>query len=151
MSRLMKASRLGRAVCELSIRSRSQMPFVVTPGDGRESLDTVRSIALALGYQTLDLALPLDTWTTAASVGRDASEALARAGDAAVIVLDARAYDGGEVHRAIVDGLAHLSSEAWSVNGQTHLFVLSGEDPVVLARRIGETLSDHTWASAIPL
>ena len=148
---IIAASRLGRAVCELAIRSHSQMPFVVTPRDGRESVGTVKAVALALGYQTLDLALPLDTWTTAASIGRDASEALSRTTGPVVIVLDASAYDDCEVHRAVVDGLAHLASEAWSVNGQTHLFVLTAGDPVGLARRIGETLSDHTWTSSIPL
>ena len=88
---------------------------------------------------------------TVADFGKRVSEDLSRATGPTLFLLHAGLYDGDEVHRGIVKGLAHLASESWSINGETHLMVLTGEDPIPLARLIGEELKNHDWAAAIPL
>jgi hypothetical protein len=154
MNRLTTVSRIGRAVCELAIRSRSQMPFVVTPsasGAGVNGYTTAQDVARALGYTVIGCSLTLTPGATVADFGKRVSEDLSRATGPTLFLLHAGLYDGGEVHRGIVKGLAHLASESWSINGETHLMVLTGEDPIPLARLIGEELKNHDWAAAIPL
>jgi len=154
MNRLTTLSRIGRAVCELSIGPRSKMPFVVTPsafGPGVNGYITAQDVARALGYTVIGCSLTLNFGATVANFGEGVSEELSRATGPTLFLLHAGLYDGGEVHRGMVEGLAHLASESWSINGETHLMVLTGEDPVPLARLIGEELKDHNWAASIPM
>lgn len=154
MSRMTTASRIGRAVCELSIRSHSKMPFVVTPQTGDQSTNgynVAQDVARALGYTVIGCSLTHSLNATVADFGKRVSEDLSRTTGPTLFVLHAGFYDGGEVHTGIVRGLAQLASESWSINGETHLMVISPDDPVPLARLIGEELNNHNWAAAIPL
>ena len=152
MNRLTSISRLGRAICDLAIRSHSQMPFAVTPAiEQGNSYMAAQDVGRALGYTVLGCSLTRNLDATVAEFGARMSEDLSRTSGPTLILLHAGFYDGGEVHRGIVTGLAHLSSESWSINGETYLLVLTSEDPVPVAKLIGEELENHNWAASIPM
>jgi hypothetical protein len=153
MTDLMGASRLARAVADLAIRSRSQMPFVVTDGfRADDAAGVVRRVAAALGYGVVDVVAPSHPGITLADVARKASEDLSRISGPAIILVDAARNPHSDILPDVVGGTAHLASEAWSTNGETHLFVLAnGHEGVhAAARHVGETLGRHDWADSIP-
>lgn len=154
MTDLVSASRLARAVADLAIRSRCQMPFVVTDGfRADDAAGVVRRAAAALGYGVVDVIAPCHPGITLADVGRKASEDLSRISGPAVILVDAATNPHSDMLLDVLGSTAHLASEAWSVNGYTHLFVLANGDEGVhaAARHVGETLGRHDWAGSIPL
>lgn len=154
MTDLVGASRLARAVADLAIRSRSQMPFVVTDGfRADDAMGVVRRVAAALGYGVVDVVAPAHPGVTLADIGRKASEDLSRIPGPAIVLVDAATNPHSDILMDVLGGTAHLSSEAWSTNGHTHLFVLANGDEGVhaAARHVGETLGRHDWSGSIPL
>lgn len=148
MKDLVSRSRIARAISELAIHSRSQMPFCVTEGYGVDP-EIADGVARALGYQVVRTSLQVDPLLGGAAVGRILSNHMADSTGPTLIILSAREYDDGSTHRDIVERVSTIAADAWSCNGATFLMVFSPEDPAPIAQYIGTKLVRQDWAKAI--
>lgn len=156
MSRLSTASRVARAIAELGSSTRSRMPFCIVGGveagynDYAVTMKTVAEVATAIGHHVVTVDLPIGPGASVAAVGRTASNDMSHATTPTLVYVMASQYDGGDDHKAIIRGAAHLAAESWSMNGDTVLLVVA-ERREEIARLIGEELKLDDWAAAISL
>lgn len=159
MSRISTASRLACAISDLGMVDHARMPFGVVGGLGlggpnahAATLKAALGVAHAIGYKVVTVEMPMKNNLTAtvASVGQTASNDLSYATGPKIILVMALGNDLDDRDRAIIAGSAEMAAEAWSIDGETFLLVITGMKTEV-ARLVGETLKRTDWAAAISL